>query len=454
MKTKYLGLLATSIAAVATAGFMSSSREQGLVVHEWGTFTSLQGSDGAPLSWNPLDSSQLPGFVYDWKHAGLDRYPSGMLALGTKSVLVTLQRMETPVIYFYADREQTADVTVRFPKGGITEWFPQAPRIGPSFVPPSGPLARLDSGLHYCGVSPNFTLTSILDGKKVKDSLIQWSNLKILPASRHSDTANRLPSDRSGSHYFAARETDSAYVQATSFSPINSEPECEKFLFYRGVGNFTTPLWVEMKSEDKVTLANSGMRTLSHLFVLAIKDQAGAFVCVDQLKPGERKDALLDLSTQKRPFATLRKQIQKQMAQALTAEGLYPREATAMVKTWEDSWFTEEGVRVLYILPRTWTDETLPMKIEPEPKDLVRVMVGRAELISPETEKKLAFELTQAEKGEAWAEQDLLAKAQSLGRFAGPVFDRALDRTEVQRADRQKLKDKLLYAAAKTPKTR
>src|SRR4051794_18489374 len=112
MKTKYLGLLLIGATALATVAFIGGSREPGLVVHEWGTFTSLQGSDGVPLKWNPLESSRLPGFVYDWNRSGFRRTPSGMLTLGLKQALVTLQRMETPVVYFYADQEQTVDLSV------------------------------------------------------------------------------------------------------------------------------------------------------------------------------------------------------------------------------------------------------------------------------------------------------------------------------------------------------
>jgi hypothetical protein len=141
MKSKFVGWLLIGAAAIGTAGMMSGSGQKGLVVHEWGTFTSLQGSDGVPLQWNPLQSSHLPRFVYNWNNAGLGRYAAGLLSLGQKTVLVTLQRMETPVIYFYADQEQTADLTVRFPQGGITEWYPQAPQIGPCVTRPS-PIVR------------------------------------------------------------------------------------------------------------------------------------------------------------------------------------------------------------------------------------------------------------------------------------------------------------------------
>src|SRR6059036_2986773 len=37
-----------------------------LVVHEWGTFTSIAGKDGVAVDWHPLNGpSDLPKFVYD-----------------------------------------------------------------------------------------------------------------------------------------------------------------------------------------------------------------------------------------------------------------------------------------------------------------------------------------------------------------------------------------------------
>src|SRR6266404_4481866 len=42
-------------------------------VHEWGTFTSVQGGNGELLSWRPLQTSELPGFVYNFRKAGMNR---------------------------------------------------------------------------------------------------------------------------------------------------------------------------------------------------------------------------------------------------------------------------------------------------------------------------------------------------------------------------------------------
>src|SRR5262249_30066553 len=164
--------------------------------------------------------------------------------------------------------------------------------------------------------------------------------------------------------------------------------EFERFLFYRGVGNFKTPLKVAMNSAASVNLENSGKETLNDVFVLQVNGGHAEFVHLSSLKPGKNLDvALIPLSD---PVALTSARLGDEIAKALTRQQLYPREAEAMVKTWKDSWFEEEGIRVLYLLPRKWTDEILPLNIKPQPRELVRVMVGRAEVISPDLEKRVA----------------------------------------------------------------
>src|SRR5204863_1492854 len=120
-----------------------------------------QGTDGVLLQWRPLETSVLPKFVYNWSHPGLNRQ-SGSGLLYTKDASVTLQRMETPVIYFYTDEPRTVDVSVNFPQGKITEWYPQAAQIGPSFVPTPPAVTTLDTYAHKVGVKPSFTFASML----------------------------------------------------------------------------------------------------------------------------------------------------------------------------------------------------------------------------------------------------------------------------------------------------
>ena len=58
-----------------------------------------------------------------------------------------------------------------------------------------------------------------------------------------------------------------------------------------------------------------------------------------------------------------------------------------MVNTWKNSYFQNDGIRVLFVLPQSWTDAFIPMNILPKPREVVRVMVGRLELLSPEREQ-------------------------------------------------------------------
>src|SRR5262245_58397702 len=124
MKTRLTLLLSASLIGLATTRFGSTA---GYVAHEWGTFTSVQAADGVQMPWNPLRAAELPDFVYSLT------WPEGKNVarrndLGGKAGFFALQRMETPVIYFYAEAPQTVNVSVNFPKGLVTEWYPQATR--------------------------------------------------------------------------------------------------------------------------------------------------------------------------------------------------------------------------------------------------------------------------------------------------------------------------------------
>src|SRR5882672_4910339 len=111
MKMKHAGRIGLGLFAMSVTMALGQTDKNGLVAHEWGTFTSVQGADGVALEWKPLETSKLPKFVYNWKNPGLGRVGKMGTSLSslTKESMSTLQRMETPVIYFYSDREQTVD---------------------------------------------------------------------------------------------------------------------------------------------------------------------------------------------------------------------------------------------------------------------------------------------------------------------------------------------------------
>jgi hypothetical protein len=122
------------------------------------------------------------------------------------------------------------------------------------------------------------------------------------------------------------------------------------------------------------------------------------------------------------PIKVVSEKLGNALKESLVKAGLYPREAAAMVATWRDSWFEEEGVRVLFVLPRGWTDKTLPLRIDPTPETVTRVMVGRAEVLTPGSQRELILTLTGASKGDAQMQQRATTELKRLGRFAEPAL--------------------------------
>src|SRR6185295_8646373 len=326
------------------------------VAHEWGTFTSVQGADGIQMEWNPRIKTELPAFVYDRaKPTGNPRL-SVVNSFG-KGWIRAIQRMETPVIYFYGDKERTVDVTVKFPQGIVTEWYPQARDIGPSTVQARPLFGAVDNLASKAGLQNIVNLSSMDTKKGIPESLIRWAGIKILPTRSHGDLSSSVPMDKSGSHYYAARETDADLIQVSG-----DKTEREKFLFYRGVGNFAAPLRAVLGGGDGdyLYLHNNGNEDLAHLFVVNVRDGRGKFIHLERLASQADAPVQLDLNNNEMPLGEMTARISEQMRLALMKEGLYEREATAMVKTWRDSWMEEKGLRVLYVLPRAWTDRILP----------------------------------------------------------------------------------------------
>lgn len=401
-----INLAALHVTVALTAAIARGG--DGVVVHEWGTFTSVQGGDGRLIPWQASQIGDLPKFVHNWKQHDLNRQPPMFLFFG-KGSLTSLQRMETPVIYFYSDKETTADVTVGFPKGYVTEWYPQAARLGPSTpYRTNGPTAHVTT-----------------------NSLIRWQGVKILPLASVAHPVVQLPMDTNGTHYSAARETDAALLRVNDFAPTNASEQYEKFLFYRGSGNFSTPLTVTVNDAGTFMLTNSGRSPITGVLLLRVGNGFGEWQRLGGLRPGAActfGKINLAMETGRLPFVEFQKNVGEIMVRALTETGLYPAEAKAMVKTWRDAWFAEEGVRVLYLLPRDWTDEILPLMVHPQPRELVRVMVGRSEIITPESQNVIAAHLQRSDKGDKESRKWLDDYAKKYGRFAPPAFQLARQR--------------------------
>jgi hypothetical protein len=365
--TKRPGALILLSLALAGTSAIIGARDSGtpgphrsspdLTVHEWGTFTSVAGPSGQAVEWTPFSGpSDLPCFVTLLNPTSLKVGPKGYLP-----TLKATVRMETPVLYFYAGREQAVNVKVRFPHGLITEWYPQA-NIPP--FPFGTPLARMTGG-------------------------VAWNDVRVAPLLR-----GNFPVEAGKSHYYAARETDASPVQVGS--------QHEKFLFYRGLASFPVPVSARVKRDGTIAVEHTGADEIG-LFVLFEKrgEKLGYRVV-----RGSPKQVTMERPALTSDFEYLRQDLQA----ALIEQGLYPREAAAMVETWRDSWF-EEGTRLFYLIPHASVDAILPLDIEPRPAEIVRVFVGRLEIITPErqTEVEHAIRLND------------LATLRKHGRFLEPI---------------------------------
>jgi hypothetical protein len=337
-----------------------------LVVHEWGTFTSIAGQDGTAAEWLPLSGPpDLPCFV--------DR-----LKLDLKGSLPGKVRMETPVLYFYAPGDITVNVNVRFRQGVITEWFPQAAVT---------PLSADSSTLGQSGFSGS----------------IAWNDVKVSPRA----TAE-FRTDAGASHYYVARQTDAA--------PLHVGAEKERFLFYRGVGDFEPPLGATVAADGTIVVKSDSGGPVGD--VMLFENRGGTMTY--QVRHSAGRALTFDRPAHDGEFAPPLAEFE----QMLVAHGLYAKEAKAMVATWRDSWF-EEGTRVFYLVSRKAIDSILPLDITPQPESVVRAFVGRLEVVTPSTLREVEGALTRNDR----------VALKKHGRFLQPIASRILaDRPPADRA--------------------
>ena len=101
-----------------------------------------------------------------------------------------------------------------------------------------------------------------------------------------------------------------------------------------------------------------------------------------------------------------------------------------MVRTWSRSWFTSEGTRVVWIVPRPVTDALLPLSIDPQPDEVVRVLVGRLEIITPETRDEVEAAVRDRFSADGAAAARATARLERLGRFLEPHLRNVLASTK------------------------
>lgn len=322
-----------------------------LEVHEWGTFTVLSGSNGSQVPWyaSANELAQLPGFVSQ--------------DYSSKTGYAQI-RMETPVIYFYPEEKMKVSVEVTFENGSVTETFPHSHGGKMEISPTSGiNIGGKWSGTLHPPTDPN-----------------ALAEIPVIPEMKNPEP------------YAAAREVPEAWIFESELKEIPNLkvqphfPQMEKFIFYRGAGNGYVPTQATMQGDD-VTVTNNSSEVIPYAVVLRVRGGKAAWLPISKIPAMNHSS--LSVPKAERPLDEVEYELVGVWKKALSANGLTPAEASAMVETWRKTWFRESGDRILTLVPRKVIDAMLPLKITPEPEKTERVFVARIEMISQEREETI-----------------------------------------------------------------
>ncbi len=353
-------------------------------LHEWGTFTTVSGSDGVLLSGLQREEETLPAFVHAHfgfengqtassdklmsliKTHGYPAFPTQTKGLGRRPVSGVTVKMETPVIYFHSDKAIHAKVKVGFQGGTISQWYPD--RSGGEILPEPAPAKDPVK-------QPVPAEQWNLDFSKPYQGGIEWSVDVLSPEESHA-TLTFKPRD--SVNWLRARVPEANVVRTNT-------GETENYLFYRGVGNFKPGLVTTVSADDTLHLDNQTGGAVP--FYLVFEKNLGGAVA---WTAGSGLDAGAKTELEKNKLTPAKGEfpveIYQTMKLGLVSCGLLESEADAMVQTWWTSYFESPGLRVFWVLPQSTTDRILPLSVSPQPEKIVRVLVGRSEVLRPSVE--------------------------------------------------------------------
>ena len=384
-------------------------------LHEWGTFTTVSGSDGGMLSGLDVEEEQLPSFVYSHKgmrpiahHNLANPFPYGLMPSrdgrskgifvkkDAKNMLVpaiifkgipramlknVTVKMETPVIYFYGDDTPKVKVKVGFNGGTISQWYPNRT---------AGDIPNLITASEHKvsdEMKKRFAENELILHEPINFSLpykgfIEW-DVDIIPKNE-ADPAYTFKSDENSSWI---------YPRVPEANMIRVGDEYEDYLFYRGIGNFEMPATFSVDSSETLHVTNNSSEVIP--FAFAFENVGGKFryKTIGKIGTGSRasvseEDWIIPSEGESQQVAVF-----QEMRDGLLAQGLTISEANGMVKTWWKSYFEKSGLRVFWVVPQIDVERILPLTVTPKPENQVRVLVGRADVMRPKFEQRLIADL-------------------------------------------------------------
>lgn len=351
-----------------------------VIVHEWGTITTCHQPNGTPEGrLNRIEQSEvLPSFVHKFEPPQTQGNPSNrmMKTVATPGRPDVTMRLETPVIYFYPGEDyqgqKSFEVEVSFRGGVINEFFPNAS------ASVSLDSERIQSKMQ-AGVIHRWNGEAL--NNYVRGSIV-WSIANLPLKAKVPQTEESV--------WTAPRKVGSRYVETSS-------GECEKYLFYRGVAHLEAMLQTR-SSDSQLTLLSpkhlhwlpSDTTVIPKAWIVDINEQGKvAFRTIESITLQKNSPAITIESFPPFTVDQFRPEnltaLKDDMKKVLVAQGLFQKEAEAMLATWNESYFEKAGRRIFYIVPLEWLDYHLPVKIG-IPHILTRVFIGRIDLIDKKGE--------------------------------------------------------------------
>jgi len=394
-------------------------------VHEWGTFTGVQGSNGVALEGLLHDPFGLPPFVYD--------------IVSERGLTGITPKMETPVVYFYAPEEWQVQVRVDFPRGLITQWYPAPTK------------ANLHGENGYSKPSPAAFAPAF--GGTLENGFIEWGRLGELVVSAPGAESN-LPDVHADDPWIFSRQVAANDLRVENWNYWTEETqkpraEEERFLFYRGLGNFDLPVVAKVSRETRMkgscelsfTLENrTPEEQLEQLFLVYVDGEEAGFLALPDL---DERLSYENLDVPLAPLAKTSEALVDALASGLAETGLFTDEAYAMARTWQHSWFEDQGMRILCVLPDELVERELPLAVTPQspgflqqangmvpkpsppPEVIARTFVARIEMLSPEREEGILETLRDMTDGDEAAQTAAADEIAAWGRYSVPFLQRA-----------------------------
>jgi hypothetical protein len=386
--TGHFGLAITSALAGLASAAVASPPVNPLVVHEWGTFTTLENEQGKQIGGINTDDEPVPAFVHDL-HAELQQSRTEVPPVFSKGWPRCDQdvyvRLETPVIYFHlppGSQPVTLDVNVQMNGGWLTQFYPDARASAPGLRDEKVKFGRL---------------TDATVGK------LSWDHLTI-GTHRSGPTTDQQV-------WTSPRQVDAADVTTAA-------GESERYLFYRGVAHIGAPFSVshdasgeklEVRADWSKLPSADRHPTVGPLWLMDIRaDGTSAMREIAPIEPhGESKTILSEIPAN---FASSDYSsgnlaaVRRAMKESLVHEGLFADEADALLNTWQAAYFKRPGMRLFFLVPAAWTQHYLPLHFS-RAADVTRVMVGRIELVTPHQRELLRKIATGPASKADWAEK-------------------------------------------------